>query len=214
VAADIWATVHAERRALADDLDGLTPEQWRTASLSEGWTVHDVLAHLLVLAGTTPFRFLGRFARAGFDFARYTDQGIAREERPDPAQTLAAFRAAQDRTTAPPGPRQSWVGEHVVHGEDIRRSLGITRSYPMDAVLGTLDFYQRSQPIIGGRDRVAGLTLRATDADHSVGSGPEVTGPALDLLLATTGRPAGWANLGGPGLETLKSRSRARTTGT
>jgi hypothetical protein len=76
----------------------------------------------------------------------------------------------------------------------------------MDAVLSTLDFYQRSQPIVGGRDRVAGLTLRATDADHSVGDGPEVTGPALDLVLAATGRPAGWANLAGPGLETLKSR--------
>jgi uncharacterized protein (TIGR03083 family) len=206
VAANIWPTIHAERRALADDLDGLTPEQWGTASLSEGWTVHDVLAHLLVLAGMTPFRFVTRFAGAGFNFARYADQGIAREKRPDPAQTLAAFRARQDRTTAPPGPPETWVGEHLVHGEDIRRPLGLTREYPMEAVLRTLDFYQRSQPIIGGRDRVAGLTLRATDADHSVGSGPEVTGPALDLVLAATGRPSGWAALGGPGLDTLKSR--------
>lgn len=206
MAADIWPTIHAERRALADDLDGLTPEQWMTASLCVGWTVHDVLAHLLVLAGMTPFRFVTRFAGAGFNFARYAEQGIAREERPDPAQTLAAFRATQDRTTAPPGPPETWVGEHLVHGEDIRRPLGITRSYPMDAVLSTLDFYQRSQPIIGGRDRVAGLTLRATDADHSVGSGPEVAGPALDLVLAATGRPAGWATLAGPGLETLKLR--------
>jgi uncharacterized protein (TIGR03083 family) len=206
VAADIWPTVHAERRALVDDLTDLTDEQWQTASLSEGWTVHDVLAHLLVLAGMTPFRFVTRFAGAAFDFSRYTDRGLAREQQADPAQTLAAFRAASDRTTAPPGPPETWVGEHLVHGEDMRRPLGITRSYPMDAVLATLDFYQRSQPIIGGRDRVAGLTLRATDADHSVGSGPEVTGPALDLVLAATGRTAGWAALAGPGLETLKSR--------
>jgi uncharacterized protein (TIGR03083 family) len=207
VAADVWPTIHAERRALADDLDGLTPEQWGTASLCEGWTVHDVLAHLLVLESMTPFRFVTRFAGARFDFARYADRGIAREQRPDPAQTLAAFRSAQDRTTAPPGPKETWVGEHLVHGEDVRRPLGITRTYPMDAVLDTLDFYQRSQPIIGGRDRVAGLTLRATDADHSVGSGPEVSGPALDLVLAATGRPAGWASLAGPGLSTLKSRT-------
>ena len=204
--ADIWPTIHAERRALADDLDGLTSEQWQSASLCEGWTVHDVLAHLLVLAGMTPFNFVARFAGAGFNFARYAEQGIARQQRPNAAQTLAAFRAAQDHTTAPPGPVETWVGEHLVHGEDIRRPLGITRSYPMDAVLGTLDFYQRSQPIIGGRDRVAGLTLRAIDADHSVGNGPEVNGPALDLVLAATGRPAGWATLAGPGLETLKSR--------
>jgi uncharacterized protein (TIGR03083 family) len=206
VAADIWPTIHAERRALVDDLDGLTSEQWGTASLSEGWTVHDVLAHLVVLAGMTPLRFVTRLAGARFDFARYTSRAIARERRPDPAQTLAALRAAQDRTTAPPGPPQTWIGEHLVHGEDIRRPLGITRDYPIEAVLDTLDFYQRSQPIIGGRDRVAGLTLRASDADHSVGSGPEVTGPALDLVLAATGRAAGWATLAGPGLETLKSR--------
>jgi uncharacterized protein (TIGR03083 family) len=208
VTADIWPTIHAERRALAEDLDGLTREQWGTASLSAGWTVHDVLAHLLVLAGMTPFKFVTRFVGAGFNFARYADQGIAREQRIDPTRTLAAFRAAQNRTTAPPGPPETWIGEHIIHGEDIRRSLGITRTYPMDALLVTLDFYQRSQPIIGGRDRVAGLTLRATDADHSVGSGPEVAGPALDLALAATGRRAGWAALAGPGLETLKSRAR------
>jgi len=170
VATEIWPTIHAERRALAHDLDALTPEQWMTASLCEGWTVHDVLAHLLVLAGMTPLRFVTRFAGARFNFARYAEQGITREQRPEPRQTLAAFRARQDRTTAPPGPPETWIGEHLVHGEDIRRPVGITRSYPMAAVIRTLDLYQRSQPIIGGRDRVAGLTLRATDADHSVGS--------------------------------------------
>src|SRR4051794_6845433 len=177
-----------------------------TASLCEGWTVHDVLAHLLVLAGMTPLRFVTRFAGAGFNFARDAEKGITREQRPEPTQTLAALRARQDRTPAPPRPPGTWVGRHPLHGEDIRRPLGITRSYPMAAVVRTLDLYQRSQPIIGGRDRVAGLTLRATDADHSVGSGPEVTGPALDLVLAATGRPAGWATLAGPGLATLKSR--------
>jgi uncharacterized protein (TIGR03083 family) len=204
---DIWPTVHAERQALADDLAGLTPEQWATASLSEGWTVHDALAHLLVLAQMTPFRFVTRFAGSGFNFDRYAERGIAGARRPDPKQTLAAFRDASGRTSAPLGPPQTWVGEHIVHGEDIRRPLGLTRSYPMDAVLATLDFYHGSQPIIGGRDRVAGLTLKATDADHSIGSGPEVTGPALDLVLAATGRPAGWPNLTGPGLDTLKARA-------
>ena len=143
---------------------------------------------------------------SGFNFTRYAARGIARARRPDPQQTLGAFRDASPRTSAPPGPRETWLGEHIVHGEDIRRPLGLAHTYPMDAVLATLDFYQRSQPIIGGRDRVAGITLRATDADHSVGSGPEVAGPALDLVLAASGRPASWVNLTRPGLESLKSR--------
>jgi hypothetical protein len=33
----IWPTIHAERRALADDLVGLTPEQWATQSLCTEW---------------------------------------------------------------------------------------------------------------------------------------------------------------------------------
>jgi uncharacterized protein (TIGR03083 family) len=206
MSADIWPTIHAERQALSDDLAALTPEQWAAASLCEGWSIHDVLAHLLVLEGMTPLRFMTRFAASGFNFPRYAERGIAGARRPDPQETLGAFRDASSRTSAPPGPKETWLGEHIVHGEDIRRPLGLAHTYPMDAVLATLDFYQRSQPIIGGRDRVVGVTLKATDADHSVGSGPEVAGPALDLVLATTGRPAGWATLSGPGLETLKSR--------
>ena len=47
---DIWPVVHAERRALAADLAGLTPEQWATPSLCTGWSVHDVLAHMVATA--------------------------------------------------------------------------------------------------------------------------------------------------------------------
>ena len=68
-------------------------------------------------------------------------------------------------------------------------------------------FYAKSNAIIGGRDRVAGLTLKATDADFSVGSGPVVEGPAISLLLAASGRKSALADLTGDGVETLRSRS-------
>jgi hypothetical protein len=60
--------------------------------------------------------------------------------------------------------------------------------------------------LIGTKDRIIGLTLRATDADWSTGTGPEVSGPALALLLAMTGRPAGLAGLSGDGVGMLQSR--------
>ncbi len=44
---DIWPVIHDDRQALADDLAGLSPEQWQTPSWCDGWSVHDVLAHLL-----------------------------------------------------------------------------------------------------------------------------------------------------------------------
>ena len=68
------------------------------------------------------------------------------------------------------------------------------------------EFYAGSNVLIGGKRRVAGLTLRATDTDWSHGSGPLVEGPAVSLMLATTGRRAALEDLRGPGVETLRSR--------
>lgn len=47
---DVWPTVHAERQALADDLEHVAPDRWATPSLCAGWGVHDVLAHLVETA--------------------------------------------------------------------------------------------------------------------------------------------------------------------
>src|SRR5690242_17339626 len=104
----IWPTVHAERQSLADELAGLTTEQWATPTLCTEWTVHDVLAHLLSAAKMTPPKFLANFAAAGFDFDRFAGRQVAREGRRGPAATLAAFRAVQQRTSAPPGPKDTW----------------------------------------------------------------------------------------------------------
>jgi uncharacterized protein (TIGR03083 family) len=203
----VWPTIHAERAALADDLTGLTDEQWATRSLCSEWDVHDALAHLVSAATMTPPKFVGKFAAAGFNFNRFAAREVAREGKAGPAATLKAFRAAQLRTSAPPGPKDTWLGEAFVHGEDIRRPLGISHTYPVAEVARAIRFYAKSNAIIGGRDRVAGLTLKATDTDLSVGSGPLVEGPALALLLAASGRPCALDELSGPGVETLRQRS-------
>ena len=203
---DIWPVVHAERRALAADLEGMTAEQWQTPSLCTGWTVHDVLAHMVSTAKLTPPAFVVGLARSGFRFDRFTAKRIAAERAGGPAATLAAFRAVETSTSAPPGPTLSWLGEALVHAEDIRRPLGIARQYPVDAVTAVTDFYAGSNVLIGGKRRVDGLTLRATDTDWSHGTGPLVEGPALALMLATTGRKQVLGDLSGPGVEVLRSR--------
>jgi len=202
----IWPVIHAERAALAADLADLTTKQWATPSLCSGWTVHDVLAHLVSAAKMTPPRFVAKFAAAGFNFNRFTARQVAIEGAGGPAATLAAFRQVQHRQTAPPGPKDTWLGEAFVHGEDIRRPLGIANEYPLPFVARTLTFYAGSNAIIGGRNRVAGLTLKATDIDHSVGQGPLVEGPVVSLLLAAAGRTSALADLTGPGVEALGRR--------
>jgi uncharacterized protein (TIGR03083 family) len=207
VAESIWPTIHAERAALASDLAQLTDDQWRAPSLCTEWTVHDVLAHLVSAAKMTPPKFAVRFAGAGFNFDKFAGRQVAVEGAGGPKATLAAFQSVQERTSAPPGPKDTWLGEAFVHGEDIRRPLGIRHDYPTDAVTRAITFYSKSNAIIGGRDRVAGLTLKATDADFSVGSGPVVEGPAISLLLAASGRKSALAELSGDGVETLRSRN-------
>ena len=94
--------------------------------------------------------------------------------------------------------------EEVVHGEDVRRPLGITHDYPVAAVVPALEHQVRTKVSIGGgRERVAGVRLRASDADVVIGDGPEVTGRLVSLLLAVSGRSTARADLGGPGLPLL-----------
>lgn len=202
----IWPTIHSERAALIADVAELTPEQWATQSLCSEWNVHEVLAHQLSAAKMTPPKFLVRFGGAGFNFNKFAGRQVALESAGGPAATLAAFREAQLRTSAPPGPKDTWLGEAFVHGEDIRRPLGISRDYPLPEVAKAVAFYAKSDTIIGGKTRVAGLTLRATDIDFSVGSGPLVEGPAISLLVAASGRKTALEELSGPGVETLRER--------
>jgi uncharacterized protein (TIGR03083 family) len=201
-----WPTIHAERQSLADDLAGLSDEQWKTPSLCAGWTVQDVVGHMVATARMTPPRFLGRFLGSGFNFDKMAAKDVAAETAGGPAATLAAFREVMTRTTAPPGPIDAMLGEALVHPDDVRRPLGIAHSYPTDSVVRVLDFFKKSNLIIGSKSRIEGVTLRATDADWSYGSGPEAAGPAHALLMAMTGRKEALADLTGEGVETLRSR--------
>ena len=203
---DIWPTVHAELHSLADDLAPLSAEEWAAPSLCDGWDVHDVLAHLVGNCTTTRVGFLASFARAGFDFDRMAANEIAAERRCDPADTLAAFRSVCGRTSGPPAPLITRVIEACVHGEDIRRPLGIAHTYPVGHIGPAITYFTKDR-LSGGKARLDGLTLTAIDADFSVGSGPEVEGPAMSLLLAASGRRTALADLSGPGAETLADRS-------
>jgi uncharacterized protein (TIGR03083 family) len=202
--AQIWSTIHAERKALAADLEGLTYEQWATPSLCEGWTVRDVLAHMTAAAEQTPLSFFTKFARAGFNFPRFANKDVARVK--SNGDVLASFKAAMGNTTAPPGPTMTWLGETIVHGDDIRRAVGIKYDYPPEATTAVADSYKTSNLLIGSKKRIAGLKLSATDTDWTHGEGAEVSGKMIDLLMAMAGRAAAVGALTGDGVATLKSR--------
>lgn len=201
-----WPIIHNERESLRGQLETLTDAEWATPSLCAQWTVRDVLGHMVATAKMTPGRFFGSLAGAGFRFNTMTARGVARETSGTPSETLAAFRSVLTATTSPPGPVEAMLGEVVLHGEDIRRPLGISHAYPGEAVVRVANFYKGSNLLIGSKNRISGLTLRATDADWSTGSGPTVSGPMLSLVLAMTGRRAALSDLTGDGVSVLTGR--------
>jgi len=204
-----WPLIHAEREGLIADLGALTDQQWAAPSLCADWTVRDVLGHMISTAKMTPPKFFTSMAAAGFRFNNMNAKGVAAEATTNPADGLAHLRSHLKDTTHPPGPVEAMLGEAVIHPADIRTPLGIAHEYPEEALIRVADFYKGSNLIVGAKRRIEGLTLRATDTGWTTGSGPEVTGPHLSLILAMTGRSAALAELAGPGVDTLKSRSGA-----
>jgi uncharacterized protein (TIGR03083 family) len=203
---DTWEMIGAERAAFAGALADLPAESWDRPSLCPGWTVRDVVAHMTATAFMTPPRFILLMARAGFRFNTMTAnavRGLTRE-RSD-AELVELFRSRVGARTAPPGPTVAMLGESIVHGEDVFRALGLYREHPIEHVLAAADFYKGSDLLIGSKRRIAGVTLRATDADWTSGSGPEVAGPALALVMAMTGRVPPLDDLTGDGIEALRA---------
>ncbi|MFI9207280.1 maleylpyruvate isomerase family mycothiol-dependent enzyme [Streptomyces sp. NPDC053253] len=191
-AAEIRTEIAAERRELADVLDGLTDAQWDAPTLCGGWRVRETAGHM-----SMGFRYsFGRTAlelvRAGGNLHRMTDR-VARRDAAAlaPRELTAALRDnAHHPWTPPVGGLTSALGHDVIHGLDITVPLGLGRQIPeqrMRILLGTvtprtLRFFKAD---------LEGVTLRATDLDWSYGTAPGarvVSRPAQELLLLAYGR--------------------------
>ena len=204
--ADLWPLTQHERERFADLLATLRPDEWSVPSLAAGWTVKDVVAHCLATAQMTPPSFLLGMAGSGFRFHAMNEKNIRKYGAGSTEELVARTRATATRRTAPPGPPPVPLSEVVVHTEDVARPLGRTVDRAPEALVASLDFYRQAQPLIGGKKRSEGLHLVADDVGWEHGSGPTVSGRAIDLLLALSGRRAGLGGLSGDGAATLTSR--------
>jgi uncharacterized protein (TIGR03083 family) len=201
-----WDMIHAERKALADTLESLTAQQWAAPSLCAGWTVRLAAAHVVAGAEQTPPRFFAGLARNGFQFNKMIDRDAHRLGLLEPDDIVARLRARTTTTNRAPAPVMAMLGEVVAHGEDIRRPLGLKGVAGEQATGACLRMYQAATFPVGGKKRIRGLRLTATDLDWSYGDGPEVSGPGLSLMLAMTGREAGMEGLTGDGTTVLRAR--------
>jgi uncharacterized protein (TIGR03083 family) len=204
--ADLMHLAADERGDLADLLDSLTPEQWAAESLCDGWTVRDVVAHLISYEELGYLGIATTLLRGGFRPGRMNE--IRRDAYRDytPEQLVAVLRA----NLRPHGFTAAFGGgigltDCLIHHQDIRRPLGLEREVPPDRLVEVLSFSLRA-PVLSSKKNAAGLRAEATDVDWTHGDGPEVTGPGEALLMALAGRAHALPALDGPGAKMLAAR--------
>lgn len=202
--ATLMSMARAERADLADFLATCTPQEWAQPSLCTGWTVKDVVAHVVSYEELGPLGLLQRFAKGRIVHANQV--GVDEFAARSPQELLEFLR----RHLQPRGLTAGFGGmialvDGTIHHQDIRRSLGRPRSIPSDRLERILALVP-GNPRLGAGRRIRGLRLRADDLDWAHGRGPEVTGSGEALLMAMAGRPAAIADLDGPGLPTLARR--------
>ena len=199
-----------ERRRIADLVESLSPEQCETPSLCGEWTVKQVAGHLLAAISKPVVPLLPLIARSGFHIHKANSRLAVLMAERSTAELAQGLRDNAENPFRPPivgYPGQ--LTDLQVHGQDMRRPLGLPHGLRLERLRVSLDF------LVGGRAvgftprrRVAGLRFEAADLDWSTGSGPLVTGPAEALMLAMTGRGVALNELDGPGVPILRNRLR------
>ncbi len=203
---ELWAMIHAARRRLADDLSGLTDADWRRPSLCGDWSVEEVVAHLTAAASIGRWRWIRSMMSARFRPAVHNERRLREHLGATPAETLDRFRAIIDSEVAPTGDTAAYLGEVLVHGEDIRNPLGTPSDVDLAALTAVAEFFARRDFTVPSSTVASGLRLQADDGPFVAGDGPAVTGGMLALVMAMAGRGDYLPQLSGPGRDLLAQR--------
>ncbi|WP_152360620.1 maleylpyruvate isomerase family mycothiol-dependent enzyme [Microlunatus speluncae] len=195
-----------ERADLAALLETLTPDQWNAASLCRGWSVRDVVTHVISYEEHDQRDFLRRLRQAGFRFGRLNEVSLAEYQHLSPAELIDFLR----RHLEPQGATARFgcgVGlvDAMIHHQDIRRPLGLPRRIPVERLRYALPFAVTAPPLRGFW-HARGVRLIATDLDWSHGRGPEARGDGESVLMTLAGRATVAQDLSGPGSEILRRR--------
>lgn len=203
---DLMPLARDERAEFAELLATLTPEQWATPSLCTGWTVHDVVAHVLSYDELSTGGLVRRLARGRFlpDRVNAVTLAECRQRSSDELATLMRDHVQPRGLTAAFGGMIA-LTDGMIHQQDIRRPLGLPRKIPAERIVPALRTALYA-PVIRGFWRVRGVRLVATDLDWASGRGPEARGAAEALLMVIGGRRGIVPELSGPGCEVLARR--------
>ncbi|MFI1996594.1 maleylpyruvate isomerase family mycothiol-dependent enzyme [Actinoplanes sp. NPDC020271] len=208
---DVVSMIADERIRMAELIETLKPGQLYAMSLCDGWTVHEVAAHLCAPWIFGARRIVPAVVRHGFRVHRanaelvrdlaidLTADEIARQLR------MNAEFVFNPRIVGPLGQ----LTDLQVHGQDICRPLGLTRDLVPERMIPSLEFLlsPKARGSFVPRGRLDGLRFLAEDLDWEGGQGLlTVRGRGEALLLALTGRPVVLDELTGSGVAALRAR--------
>lgn len=187
---DVQQLVGPQFQALADALEAQPSTVGDLASLCEGWTVRNVIAHLTMAARYDGPAFQVELAAAGYDFQTLSDT-IAQRDGEMPLDVLLDnLRSATMAHWAPPGGGAAGALSHVViHGLDITSAVGLQRTASDEATITVLNGLTAGDLHQHFGTQIQGLKLTATDLDWTYGDGTAIDAEAGDLILALAGRP-------------------------
>ncbi|SDF48070.1 TIGR03083 family protein [Blastococcus aurantiacus] len=202
----LMGLARAEREDLRDLLTGLSEEQWRTPSLCAGWSVHDVVAHMLSYEELGARQLAERFLRGRLSVDRVNDIGLREYATRTPAQLIELL----DDHLDPAGLTAGMGGaialtDGMIHQQDIRRPLALPRTIPAERLVPALRTALFAPTLLGVL-RVRDVRLVATDIDWTFGRGPEVRGTGEAILMTVAGRRAAVVDLSGPGQARIAQR--------
>lgn len=192
------------RRQFADQVESLDESSWNSPSWCEGWLVRDVLAHLVQNAERTYASLAMDLLRGGFGPDRSMTKAAKRAAHVPVPELADRLRRAADRRFRLPGtPEGMGLVDVLVHSADAFRAVGVdSDAPPADAVVALNALLITGRVVVHAVPH-RGRRLVATDVEWSRGSGPEVQGKAVDLLLLVANRRQVLPDLAGPGLAGL-----------
>lgn len=202
---DVSDRVRFYRLAIAREMEALTLTELGTPSWCAGWRIQDVLGHLVYIAEATSFTIVRDLVLGGMAPNRALANKARDLGQRSVTELCNRLRSADGIGWHTPGaPAVVGIGDLMVHGNDALRPIGKVFDVKVEDVVPLLDIYRRTALFVFKQSAPKRVKLVADDADWSAGSGPEVRGSAIDLLLLLANRRQVIDQLSGPGVAIVR----------